>query len=207
MQNFLSFIKSKQFLMQLGLILLLIFLVFFVLNKWLTSYTGHGEYVKVPDFKGQKITALNDFIKDKDITYNIIDSVYAPKQEPGVVLRQDPDPETKVKHNRTIYLYVTCMVAPQIQMPKLIDRSERQARLIIETYGLRVGRFIDKAADCNGCVLSQSINGRAAVPGQSVKKGSVVDLEIGRKDNFSGSSTADSAANANNNQVPNFDQE
>lgn len=193
MQTFFTFLKSRQFLFQLGFIVLFIFLIFFGIIKWLSSYTNHGEFVTVPDFKEQSIAGLNDFVKDKDVSYLIIDSVYDPKEKPGTVLRQEPEANSKVKHNRTVYLYVTGMVAPQIKMPKLIDRSERQARLILITYGLKVGSVVDKKADCNGCVLSQRIKGKEMEEGASVKKGSVVDLVVGRKDSFYSGALSDSA--------------
>lgn len=204
MQALFSFFKSKHFFIQLAIILIVIFLILFFTNKWLSSFTGHGEFVTVPDFKGQKITELDNFIKEKEVNYKIIDSIYAPKEENGVVIRQDPDPEIKVKHNRTVYLYVTGMVAPQIIMPKLVDRSERQARLILETYGLKVGRITEKEADCNGCVLAQLINGKTAEPGQGVKKGSKIDLEIGRKDKLF-NNTSDTLEVKK--EEPNFDNE
>jgi eukaryotic-like serine/threonine-protein kinase len=184
MQAFLSFIKSKQFFLNFGLILLVIFLLFFGVIRWLSSYTEHGEFVTVPDFKAQAIGNLEKFVADKNVGYQIIDSIYDPKEKSGIVLRQDPEPNIKVKHNRTVYLYVTGMLAPQIKMPKLIDKSERQARLIVTTYGLKVGKMIEKKADCNGCVMAQLINGKEIEPGKDIKKGSVVDLVIGRKDNF-----------------------
>jgi beta-lactam-binding protein with PASTA domain len=191
MKEFFSFLKSKQFFIQLGIILGIIFLILFGTIKWLSSYTQHGEYVEVPDFKGKTVQELTDFVRDKDVTYQIIDSIYDPKEKTGIVLRQDPEANSKVKHNRTVYLYVTGMVAPQIIMPKLIDRSERQARLIIETYGLKLGNIQEKHADCNGCVLSQSIKGKEIEPGTSIKKGSVINLTVGRKDNFYNASSGD----------------
>lgn len=194
MNGFFSFIKSKQFLIHLGIILATIFLVFFCLIKFLGSYTNHGDFVEVPDFKGQETANLKSFVTDKEVSFQIIDSIYDPKEKSGIVLRQEPEAKSQVKHNRTIYLYVTGMVAPQIQMPKLIDRSERQARLIIHTYGLKVGKVIEKSADCNGCIMAQSIKGVAVEPGTAVKKGSVVDLVVGVKDNFYNSNPGDTAA-------------
>ncbi|MCW3077630.1 MAG: hypothetical protein JWO32_2239 [Bacteroidetes bacterium] len=202
MQAFISFIKSKQFFLHLGIIILTLFLIFFILIKWLSAYTNHGEYVEVPDFKGSKIADLDDFIKNKDVSFEIIDSIYDPKQKSGIVIRQDPEPNVKVKHNRTIYLYVTGMVAPQIKMPKLIDRSERQARLIVGTYGLKMGHVTEKSADCNGCVLAQLINGKEVEAGTPVKKGSVVSLVIGVKDSYYSHSTDTSTTDE-----PDFEKE
>jgi beta-lactam-binding protein with PASTA domain len=205
MQALFSFLKSRQFFINLGLILLLVLLIFTGIIKWLSSYTQHGEFVKVPDFKGQTIEQLPGFVQNKQVLYQVIDSIYDPKEKPGIVLRQDPEADSKVKHNRTVYLYVTGRVAPQIAMPKLIDRSERQARLILLTYGLKVGKVIEKRADCNGCVLSQLIKGREVKDGTGVKKGSVVDLVVGRKDNFYDSGISDSTDSLE--PEPDFDAE
>ena len=191
MPAFFSFLRSRQFFIHLGLIVAFIFLAFLGIIHWLSSYTEHGEFVSVPDFKGQKIEGLAQFIKDKSVSYQIIDSIYDPKEVAGVVLRQDPEATTKVKHNRTVYLYVTGKIAPQIRMPKLIDRSERQAKLILITYGLRVGKVIEKRADCNGCVLEQLAKGKEVMTGSPVKKGSKIDLVVGRKDHFRGLEQSD----------------
>lgn len=182
MKGFFAFIKSKQFFIHFGSALLLLVLIFFILIKWLSSYTNHNQFVEVPDFKGVEVVKLNDFINGKEVAYEIIDSIYDPKQKPGVVLRQDPEPACKVKHNRTVYLYVTGMVAPQIVMPKLVDRSERQARLIISSYGLKMGRITQKSADCNGCVIAQLCDGKEIAFGEPIKKGSKIDLVVGVKD-------------------------
>lgn len=184
MKQFFAYLKSKYFFLNLGLIILSIVLVLWAAVKWLDVYTQHGETVEVPDFKGKNLKDLKSFIKDKDVRYEIIDSIYDPKEAPGVVLRQDPEAKTQVKRNRTIYLYVTGLLPPQVVMPKLIDRSERQAILMIESYGLKVGKITQVKGDCNGCVLEQSIKGRPAEPGMMVNKGTVINISVGKKENF-----------------------
>lgn len=201
MKGFFAFIKSKQFLIHLALAFVTVFVVLWILVKMLSSYTQHGDSVEVPDFKGKTITELNTFITGKDVRYLIIDSIYAPKEKPGVVIRQDPETKTQVKRNRTIYLYVTGMQPPQLAMPKLIDRSERQAILMLESYGFKIGKITQVAGDCNGCVLGQFVKGKAVEPGTFVKKGTIVELTIGKKDKFT--STADTSAS--NTNTTNFD--
>jgi len=197
MQSFFSFLKSKQFFIHLGIILVLIVSLLFGVVTWTTYYTQHNEFITVPDFKTKKISDLDSFVSGKEVMYEIIDSIYDPKEKAGIVLRQDPEADSKVKHNRTVYLYVTGMVAPQIQMPKLIDRSERQAKLIIETYGLKIGHVSETEADCNGCVVAQLVKGRNVAPGESVKKGSVVNLVIGRKGSSLETETQNDETNKN----------
>jgi len=184
-----QFLKSKQFYIHLSIILLTVFVLLFSLTKWLSKYTSHGEYVLVPDFRGQKIENLDQFIDTTDVKYQIIDSIYDPNEDFGKVIRQDPEPNSKVKHNRNIYLYVTGMVAPKIKMPKLIDRSERQARLVIETYGFKVGRVSYKKGECKGCVLSQSVKGREVAADALVNKGSTIDIIVGDDDSINSSDT------------------
>lgn len=195
MNSFISYLRSKQFFINLALIIAVIFLIIFATLKFLSSYTNHGQYVEVPQFTGKKVTSLPEFIKDKKVAYQVIDSVYDPGEKPGIVLRQDPEANTKVKHNRTVYLYVTGLVPPSVIMPKLIDRSERQARLIIETYGLKFGRVELKAADCNGCVLAAVVNGKEITPGTGIKKGSVVNIVVGTKDRRFGEADSTSVPN------------
>ncbi len=202
MKGFFTFLKSKQFFLHFGIAIVTVAITLWVLVKMLNTYTQHGETVEVPDFKGKTIAELNGFIEGKDVRYLIIDSIYAPKEKPGVVIRQDPETKTQVKRNRTIYLYVNGLMPPTLAMPKLIDRSERQAILMLESYGLKVGRITQVAGDCNGCVLGQFVKGKAVEPGTQVKKGTVIELTIGKKDRFVTAST-DTAKQSG----PNFDDE
>ncbi|HRG02397.1 MAG TPA: PASTA domain-containing protein [Bacteroidia bacterium] len=182
MKDFFGYIKSKVFLKHLALSVVSLALVLWVLFKFLAVYTHHGETAEVPDFKGKAIAELDKFVSDKKVGYIIIDSVYSPEEQPGIVIKQDPEPKSLVKHNRTIYLYVTSTQAPQMAMPKLVDRSTRQAVFMIESYGLKVGKITEIAGDCKGCVLKQFFNGKEIAPGEAIKKGSKIDLAVGKKD-------------------------
>ncbi len=193
MKDIFAFIKTKQFLLHFGLAVVSVLLVLFCWVKYLSAYTDHGEFVEVPDFSEKRVVELNGFIKDKGVNYLIIDSLFDPTREPGRVIKQDPAPKSKVKHNRNIYLYVTSMVAPQIEMPKLKDRSERQAKQMIISYGLKMGSVTTKAADCNGCVIEQLFEGKPIEPGQMVKKGSKISLVVGVRESY-GAISSDSSA-------------
>jgi eukaryotic-like serine/threonine-protein kinase len=184
MKDFFAFLKSKYFFIHLTISVLLVVIACWILIKMLNSYTRHGETIEVPDFNGKKISELKGFVEGKEIRYQIIDSIYAPKEEPGTVLRQDPEAKSLVKRNRTVYLYVTGMLPPQVIMPKLVDRSERQAILMLESYGLKIGKVEQVRGDCNGCVLEQTIRGKPVEPGTKVNKGTVINLKIGKKENY-----------------------
>ncbi len=133
MKDLFAFLKSKLFLKHFLIAVVSVIAVLWIMFKLLNIYTHHGETAEVPDFKGKKIEELAGFIQNKNVRYLIIDSIYDPKEKPGIVVKQDPEPKSQVKHNRMIYLYVTSTQAPQIAMPKLVDRSTRQALFMIES--------------------------------------------------------------------------
>ena len=182
MKGFFGYIKSKVFLKHLALSTISLAIVLWLLFKLLGVYTHHGETAEVPNFTGKKISELDKFVADKNVGYFIIDSIYSPDEQPGVVIKQDPEAKSLVKHNRVIYLYVTSTQAPQIAMPKLVDRSTRQAVFMIESYGLKVGKITEIIGDCKGCVLKQFYNGKEIMAGEVIKKGSKIDLAVGKKE-------------------------
>lgn len=182
MKDFFAFLKSKPFFIHSGIALLLLVITVWVLIKSLNSYTDHGVTVTVPDFTGKSILELKAFVEGKGVNYEITDSIYDPKLKPGSVIRQDPEANSQVKHNRTVYLYVTGMQPPKIIMPKLIDRSVRQAVLMIQSYGLKAGNVIVVPADCDGCVIEQLVKGKPVESGALISKGTKIDLTVGKKE-------------------------
>jgi beta-lactam-binding protein with PASTA domain len=182
MSGFFGYLKSKVFLKHFTIAIISLACVVWILFRLLGVYTHHGETAEVPDFKGKAIAELEAFVTNKNVGFVIIDSVYDPKEKPGIVIKQDPEAKSLVKHNRIIYLYVTSTQAPQMAMPKLVDRSTRQAVFMIESYGLKVGKITEIASDCKGCVLKQYFNGKEITPGEPIKKGSKIDLAVGKKE-------------------------
>ncbi len=182
MKDFVAFVKSRLFIKHFLIAVVSLIVVLLLFFKFLNIYTHHGEEAIVPDFAGKQIAELDGFINGKSVRYLIIDSIYDPKQKTGIVIKQDPEAKSLVKHNRVIYLYVTSTQAPQIAMPKLVDRSTRQALFMIESYGLKKGTVTAIAANCKGCVLKQLYKGKEINAGEPVKKGSKIDLVVGKKE-------------------------
>jgi len=179
-KGFFQFIKSKTFFKHLIIYVLVVTLMLWLISAFLSSVTKHGETVQVPDFKNLKIAELENFVKDKKVNFLVIDSTWSEKSKKGVVLKQEPDPGDSVKEGRKIYLWTTRIVPPKIQMPKLVDRSLRQASYMIESYQLKLGTVKYVADECANCVLDQLIKGKKIAPGQPVAKGTVISLVVGK---------------------------
>src|ERR1700741_1566012 len=114
-KNIILFIKSKTFFKHLGIYLVCFCILCWIILTWLSSYTSHGETLSVPDFTGVKLAELDKFVSDKKVRYLVIDSIYDIKSPPGIVVKQEPEPNEQVKDNRTIYLYVTSLLPPSVE--------------------------------------------------------------------------------------------
>ena len=175
-----QFIKSKTFLKHLIIYFVVMFSLFWILLSWLKSSTNHGEAIKVPNFISVKLGDLDKFVTDKDVRYLVVDSIYDVKAPKGTVVKQEPEAGAEVKKNRIIFLYVTSILPPSIQMPKLVDRSLRQAAAMITTYGLRLGKTKFVPDQCANCILEQLVKGKKIQAGTSIEKGTVIDLIVGK---------------------------
>ncbi|MBI3500590.1 MAG: PASTA domain-containing protein [Bacteroidetes bacterium] len=174
------FLKSKRFRIHFIIAVIFIFLIFWGAFKSLAVYTLHGETISVPDFSGIKTDDLDKFISEKKIKYQIIDSVFDSNISGGIVIRQDPEKNSSVKQNRTIYLTVSAKMPPLVKMPNLVDASMRQALAVLESYGLKAGKREYKPDPCINCVIAQMLKGKKINAGEMIPKGSVIDLILGQ---------------------------
>ena len=118
--------------------------------------------------------------KKSKMKYQVIDSVYTSIVPRGCVAEQNPKPGFKVKKWRNIILTINAFRPEMVAVPDLIDLPLRQAIAIIEDSGLEMGSLRYKADLSVNVVLSQMLDGKDLAPGDSVQKGSVVDLVLGK---------------------------
>jgi hypothetical protein len=175
----LKFLLSKKFLINLVLGIAFLFLCLFLVLKYLDAYTMNGETISVPDLKGMKLNEANDVLTEKSLKYIILDSVYVPKEKKGIIIEQEPEADELVKKNRTIYVTITKVVPPKVDMPNVVDMSQRLAIAKLESCGLKVGELNYMPSECLNCVLEQQFKGKEIKPGTKIKKGSVIDLVLG----------------------------
>jgi len=174
------FLKSKRFRIHFIISILAAALILWASFKWLGIFTHHGETIVVPDFSNVKIEELDKFISDKQLRYEIIDSVFEAKVKAGVVIKQDPEKNSSVKQNRIIYLSVSAKLPPLVKMPNLVDASMRQALALLESYGLKAGKRDYRPDPCVNCILAQTMKGKKIEAGTMIPKGSVIDLVLGK---------------------------
>lgn len=177
--GFFRFIFSRYFLLNFFIAIAVLVLLFWVSLKMLGSYTRHGETIAVPSLHGKTVEGAAEILHKIGLEYMINDSVFNEKAKKGAIIEQDPKPNVQVKYNRTIYLTVNAVLPPKVKMPNLVDLSLRQAKAILETYGLKAGSLSYVPDIAFNAVITQNIKGKNIEPGTLVDKGTVVDLILG----------------------------
>ncbi|KEQ31339.1 PASTA domain-containing protein [Pedobacter antarcticus] len=178
MANFLSYLKTKSFRNNLvaavATVVGLLLIAFFSLRY----YTKHGQGLNVPVVKGLSFNQAVSKLEELGLRYEV-DSVYIMDMPPGIVIDQDPEANTFVKDNRTIYLTINTAQAPNVKFPDIQFKSFIEAQAIIASFGLKVGDTAYKADVSRDVVLEISFGGSAVHPGDVIPKGSKIDLLLG----------------------------
>ena len=175
-----NFILSKVFFKNLGFAVVIVVGIVIVLLIWMNFYTRHGQARPVPDFYGLTMEETVKLAKKSRLRYQVVDSVYTTLVPRGCVAEQNPKPGFKVKKWRNIILTINAFKPEMVAVPNLVDLPIRQAKALIESSGLKLGESRFKPDQSINMVIEQLYNGRKISEGDSIQKGSVVDLVLGK---------------------------
>lgn len=182
MKKFFRFFISKQFLFNvLAIIIVWVAIVLFEMY-YLKSHTNFGQQIEVPTFYKIHMDDLDEFVKDKGISYTIQDSVYLDDWPKGTVCWQHPKPTDStgmhVKEGREILLSVVPVNPQMIKVPNVVDMSKRMGEKALESLGFRVKVSYKPHPYDAGFIMEQLQNGNPIAPGTSVPKGSRLELVV-----------------------------
>ncbi|MFS4469466.1 PASTA domain-containing protein [Maribacter sp. 2210JD10-5] len=180
MRNFFNFLKSKTFLIQLGLALVVTVVLVFAVLQWLKNSTNHGEFVEVPDFSKLSVMDMRKSVEKAGLRYEVLDSAnYDPDYPRFSIIEQDPAAGTKVKTNRKIYFTVNPSGYKKVTVPKIIQVTKRNASSMLRAVGLDVQRvtYIDQLG--KDMVYYVKYKGKDIKPGDKLPKTSKIELICG----------------------------
>lgn len=178
MGKFLTYLKTNSFRNNLIAAILTVVVILMVAFFSLRYYTKHGQGLNVPALKGLAFTQAVSKLEALGLRYEV-DSVYIMDSPPGIVIDQDPNANTFVKDNRTIYLTINTAQAPNAKFPDIEFKSLREAQALIESFGLKVGDTTYKPDVSRDVVLQVLFAGQVIKAGETLPKGSRVDLVLG----------------------------
>ncbi|RZL17601.1 MAG: PASTA domain-containing protein [Pedobacter sp.] len=178
MSKFFAYLRTRSFrnnlLAAIATVVGILLIAFFSLR----FYTKHGEGLNVPNLKGMQIEQAVEKLEELGLRYEL-DSVYIMDKPPGIVVEQDPDPETFVKDNRTIYLTVNTSKAPNVNFPDVEFKTLREAQAIIEGFGLKLGDTTYKPDVSRDVVLETLFGGQPISKGEVLPRGSRISFVLG----------------------------
>ena len=123
MKTIWNFLKSRFLWLNILAAIVLVAVVCFVVFLRLDVYTRHGEAVEVPNLTGLYVEEAELLLKDSNLSYEIIDSVYIRSRRGGEIAEQAPAAGTKVKKNRKIYITVNSKQRKMVMVPNLVGES------------------------------------------------------------------------------------
>ena len=177
--DFFRFLLTKQFLKHLGLAAALTLILLLCILLWLKIYTHHGKTIVVPDLTGLTVEEVDDVTSSRHLRFEVIDSVFSMEMPRGTVIKQNPNPTSRVKKNRKIFLTMNAVNPEMVSMPQLIGLSFRQARLALQNAGLVQGSITYKPDFAKNNVLQQMHGDSVINEGTEIAKGAVIDLVLG----------------------------
>lgn len=180
MKHFFQFLKSRTFLIQLGLALLAAIILVFLTLQWLKSETNHGEFVEVPDFSKMSVQEMRKAAENVGLRYEVLDSTnYNPDFPRFSILEQSPVAGSKVKDNRKIYFTVNPSGYKKVTVPDIIQVTKRNATSRLRAVGLEVQRvtYIEELG--KDMVYRMKYKGKYIKPGDKLPKTSKIELVCG----------------------------
>ncbi len=178
MVKLLQYLRTDTFRKNLIGALIGLIVFFLIIFFGLRQYTRHNESVLVPELKGIHVDEAINKLLPLGFEYDV-DSVYQLDAQPGLVIEQDPDPNTKVKKNRTLYLTIITRTAPEVAFPDLVEKTFVEARATLNSYGIKLGDTTYIPDIARDVVLDVKFGGERLNAGRPIPKGSTVDLVLG----------------------------
>lgn len=178
MNKLFKYLATPEFRKQVLIAIVSVSVLLVVLFVSLRYYTRHGEGKPVPNLKGLSIENAVQLLLSEGFRYQV-DSVFILDKKAGLVLEQDPDPNTNVKNDRMIYLTIVSSQTPDVNFPDIENKTLVEAQAMLSNYSLKVGDTTYQADIARDAILGFSFAGQTLKVGQRIPKGSRIDLILG----------------------------
>lgn len=175
-----EYLKSKIFRKSLAYAFGVLVVILIFTSTCTRVYTLHNRSLAVPEFTNMPLDEAVKVIKKKKLRYEIFDSIFVIGKAPGTIIDQHPKPGFLVKKRRTIFLTINASAPEKIVMPNLVGITLREGKARLESYGLMLGILSYRYDISKNVILEQRTTGKIIHPGDSIPKGSFIDLVLGK---------------------------
>lgn len=156
-------------------------ILYFIVNLCLNIYTRHGQKLIVPTMIGHTVAEAETMAAKDELRLEIIDSLYMPKQKPGMILDQSPKPGMGVKSGRRVFLVVNASRPRTDMIPFVTGYSLRQAKNMLETKGFEIEKLVYRSDMATNNVLDELYKGKSITRDSRMQAelGSAITLVVG----------------------------
>ena len=176
-----DFIKSKLFLRQLILAVVVFGIFFLIMFESLGWITNHSEKIELPDLRKKSLYEVEDILKDLDLRMVVQDSAeYNPDYPKNSVIKQLPEPGEIVKSNRQIYLTLNASGYRIVSIPDFQGKTKRNIESTLKAIGFEISPNYLYVPDIGKDVVRGIMyNGKNIETGDKLPKKSVLTLVLG----------------------------
>lgn len=177
-KEFFSFLFSIEFLKHVGLIIVFFVIIIISLLWWLNQYTHHGQKLTLPDYREMHVEKAMVDAEKRQFKIIIDDSTHIVGKQGGIIINQNPKPNSKVKENRKIYVGITKYQPDKIKikdLPSLYGRSydSKKRELALHKIKSKIKEYkYDKGEPNN--ILAAYYKGEIIISKDTIAK----DIEI-----------------------------
>ncbi len=206
-KEFFLFIFSKTFIKHILLIILFFVLIIVGLLFWLDSYTHHGQKLTLPDYTEMDVEKAKQEAEKSKFHIIVDDSTHIVGKRGGLIISQNPIPNSKVKENRKVYVTITKFNADKIKLEDLPElygynyKSKKRELSFMKINSVIKGYKYDKNTPDN--ILEAYYNGKL-ITGEQKPKG--VEIEKGGTIEFILSSRTGGTTNLPDLRCKSFEQ-
>ncbi len=180
--SFFQYIKTKRALKHLAYVLGIYVLLMLLSWFYLSWYTGHGEYVTIPDVRGKSLSEATDIMDDLDLEVVVIDSVWSDTAMKGSIKDMSPGFGSTLKEGREIYFTIYRLTPPM----EIINIKQGEyadvAKVKLENKGIAFDVEYQANNNFVGNVISIRCQGKEIGYNQPLARGSRVKLVVGKSD-------------------------
>lgn len=165
-------LSKKALVGALGLLAFIILIVVIANGLILPAYVDQPE-IEVPDVMGMEKSGAAKILENHDLKPIEEGTRYDEKYGKDHVLFQKPEAGSIVKKGRRVYLYISGG-DPLIQMPPLVGKTIRDARVTVGRLGFKLGDVEEVRSEfAANTVVEQEFE-----EGEALPRGSTVNLKV-----------------------------
>ncbi|MEN8765685.1 MAG: PASTA domain-containing protein [Wenyingzhuangia sp.] len=177
--NFLKFLKSKIFIINVAAAFVIIFLLISVVIKYLHLYTNQDQRIEVPNLIGLTVDEVKIVLDESLLDYELLErGSFNPNIPAEAVLEQLPAAGQIVKEKRKIYITINPSGYGNATVPPFYGRTKKEIKQLIINSGFVLGSY-EEIDDIGTVVRGLKFNHQELKSGDKLPKMSAIDVVIG----------------------------